>query len=198
MATPYYLASVVPPVLMGFLLTGLLFADVSTTNQYILSWSTSIVNDCITPFLKNPLSPKKHIRTVKQVIIALCILFFMFGLVYKPTIPLWEYMWLCASIIGGTGVAVLFGMYWHRATTAGAYAAVFTCLILPLSDLIARRVYLAFGEEFPLLPRTTGLWTYVLAITLMIVISLCSRKKTKYWDLGKAVREMNAKQEGIS
>jgi len=198
MATPYYLSGVVPPILMGFLLAGLLFADISTTDQYILSWSTSIVNDCIYPFKKTPFTPKQHITAVKTTIFVLCVLFFIFGIFYKPTMPLWEYMWLCANIIGGTGIAVLFGMYWKRATTPGAYAAVLVCVILPLLDLIARRVYVAVNVEFPFEPHITGFWTYVIAVGMLIIVSLLSKEKSKYWDLGKTVREMNIAKDDQS
>jgi len=193
MATPYYLAGIVPPVLMGFLLLGLLFADVAVTDTYILSWSTSIVNDCIYPFRKTPFSPQQQIAAVRITIAVLCVLFFLFGMIYTPTLAIWDFMWLTANIIGGTGVAVLLGMYWKRATTAGAYAAVLTCLVLPIADLVARRLYVVWYPEgvFPLKPQTTGLYSYILAAVLMIVISLISREKSKYWDLGKMVRDMN-------
>ncbi len=193
MATPYYLSLVTPPILMGFLLIGLVSADTSTTDQYLLSWSTSIVNDCICPFRRTPFTPERHVRAVRLTIAVLCVLFFGFGLIYTPTLPLWEYLWLCANIIGGTGVAVLFGMYWPRATTAGAYASVFTCLVLPIADLVARRVYVANWPqaEYPLKPETTGLYSYLLAMGLLVVVSLCSKKPTKFQDLGKIADEMN-------
>jgi len=201
MATPYYLSGVVPPVLMGFLLAGLLFADVSTTDQYILSWSTSIVNDCIIPFKKKPFSTKAHINAVKKTIVVLCILFFFCGIVYRPTMPLWEFMWLCANIIGGTGIAVLAGMYWRRATTAGAYAAVLISLILPLVDMAVRQILirtelelpieLLMGIKYPWEPKYTGFGTYAIAALALVIISLSSKGKTKYWDLGKKVRELN-------
>lgn len=193
-ATPYYLSTVVPVGgMMGLLLAGLLFADVSVTDQYLLSWSTSIVNDCILPFKKIPFTPRKHILAVRITIVLLCIFFFFVGVTYKPTMPLWEYLWLCVNIIGGTGIAVLFGMYWNRATTAGAYAAVITCTVLPLSDLVARRMLLEISPEtrYPFTPQMTGFCAYVLGAVLLIVISLMSKKPTGYWDLGDTVREMN-------
>lgn len=193
-ATPYYLSTVVPVGgMMGILLAGLLFADVATTDQYILSWSTSIVNDCVIPFKKVPFTPKQHIMAVRITIVLLCLLFMGVGMTYKPTMPLWEYLWLCVNIIGGTGIAVLFGMYWKRATTAGAYAAVIVCTVLPLSDLVARRVLLEVspGTPYPLTPQMTGFCSYVLGAVLLIAISLMSRKPTGYWDLGDTVREMN-------
>lgn len=191
MVTPLYLSQIVPPVMMGLLLTGLLWADISTTDQYLLSWSTSIVNDCICPFLKKAPEPHVHIRMVRLTIVALCCGFFVFGLFYRPTTSLWDYLWLCANIIGGTGVIVVFGMYWKGAKTAGAYAAVAASVILPIADLIARRICLAQGWTFPIKPEVTGLGAYVIAIVLLIVISLGSGETSKYWDLGKVVREMN-------
>ncbi len=190
--TPLYLSQIVPPVMMGFLLTGLLWADISNTDQYLLSWSTSIVNDCICPFLREAPSPQKHIRMVRLTIVALCVGFFFFGMLYEPTTSLWDYLWLCANIIGGTGVIVVFGMYWPGAKTAGAYAAVAASVALPLTDLVARRVWLAHGWEFPIKPEMTGLGTYLIAAALLIGVSLLSSEGSKYWDLGKIVREMNS------
>lgn len=192
-ATPYYLSTVVPVGMMGLLLGGLLFADVATTDQYILSWSTTIINDCVMPFKKIPFTPSQHIMAVRITIVVLCSFFFFVGVTYKPIMPLWEYLWLCVNIIGGTGIAVLFGMYWKRASTAGAYSAVITCTVLPLSDLVARRVLLEISPEkpYPFTPQMTGFSTYVLAAVLLIVISLMSNKPTGYWDLGDTVRQMN-------
>ena len=191
MATPLYLSAIIPPILMGVLLAGLLWADVSTTDQYLLSWSTSIVNDCVCPFLKDPLSPSSHIAAVKLTIVSLCALFFLFGTWYQPTIPIWEYLWLCANIIGGSGIIVLFGMYWRRANTTGATAAVAVSVVLPITDLIARRVWLSHDWQYPIKPEVTGLFTYALAVAVLVFFSLLSKKETKYWDLGKVVREMN-------
>lgn len=193
MATPFYLSSVVPPVLMGILLAGLVFADISTTDQYILSWSTAIVNDCICPFLSAPLTPRAHIKAVRTTIVALCALFFIFGMFYSPTLPLWDYLWLCANIIGGTGIAMLMGMYWRRATTAGAYAAVLICLLLPMIDLASRQIYAAKypNAAFPIASATTGLGTYILAVLALVAVSLISGGPTRFWDLGREVQNQN-------
>ena len=193
MATPYYLGSVIGPGVMGILLAALLFADISTTNQYLLSWSTSIVNDCISPLKKTPFSTERHITAVRLTIVGLCVLFFFFGVTYRPTLPIWDYLWLLANVIGGTGIAVLFGMYWRRTTTSGAYAAVFICLVLPICHLVAEEVHERVwpGQDFPLSSQATGLYSYLLAMATLIVVSLISKEKSKYWDLGKTAREMN-------
>lgn len=192
-ATPYYISLHITPVLMGFWLACLLFADISTTDQYLLSWSTSIVNDCVLPFRKTKISVQRHIRLVRLTIALLCVLFLLVAMVFRPTLPIWELLWLLANIIAGTGIAVLFGMYWSRANTKGAYAAVLINLILPITDLIARYIYLVRwpGAEFPIKPEVTGLCSYVLGIVALIVVSLLTRDENKFWDLGKVVRDLN-------
>jgi SSS family solute:Na+ symporter len=196
-ATPYYLGQVLAPGLMGLLLASLLFADISTTDQYLLTWSTSIVNDCIVPFRNKPFSQKTHINAVRLTIVGLCVLFFIVGLTYSPTLPIWEYLWLCANIIGGTGIAVLFGMYWKRATTAGAYAAILTNLTLPVADLIARNVlrFISPETDYPWTAQTTGLSSYLLGMFLLVVVSLVSREESKYWDLGRTVKDLNRSKD---
>jgi SSS family solute:Na+ symporter len=194
-ATPYYMASLVPPVLFGFLLLGLLFADIAVTEQYILSWSTSIVNDCILPFRKSnePLSSKQHIRLVRLTILVLCVVFFLYGLTYTPTTTLWDYMWTLSTIIGGSGIVVMLGMYWRRASSAGAWCALLVCWIVPLVDIVSRQVMARIDptKVFPWEPSTTGFFTYLTAFALMVIVSLLSSGPTKFWDLGKAVREQN-------
>lgn len=191
-ATPYYLAQIgIPAVLMGFLLLALLFADVAVTDKYILSWSTSIVNDCIQPFRKKPLGPNAHIRAVRLTVLAICIVLFLFGMIYTPGMTIWSFMWLTANLIGGSGIVVLLGMYWRGAKTPGAYACIAICVLAPLADISARQYLARSGRTLPWTPEQTGLYTYLVGAVAMILISLLSQEQSKYWDLGKAVREQN-------
>jgi len=126
--------------------------------------------------------------------LGLCVLFFLFGLTYSPTMPIWEFLWSCATIICGTGIAMLFGMYWKRASTAGAYAAVLTCLVVPLADLTARQIWQRTGhlsQDYYWKPETAAFSTFLVATGLLVLISLGSKKPTKYWDLGHVARQMN-------
>ena len=192
-ATPFYLNQIgIPAGLAGLVLLGLLFADVAVTDKYILSWSTSIVNDCIQPFRKRPLSSRGRIRGVRLTVAALCALFFLFGLIYKPGMSLWSFMWLTANLIGGSGIVVLLGMYWPGAKTTGAYLCIAICVIVPLLDVSARQ-FIAYrgGASLPWTPEQTGLYAYLAAALVMVLGSLFSREESKYWDLGKEVRDQN-------
>jgi SSS family solute:Na+ symporter len=192
-ATPHYINQVgMPIVLTGLVLLGLLFADIAVTDKYILSWATSIVNDCIQPFRRSPFEPRHQIRAVRLTVFALCILFFAFGLVYKPGMAIWSFMWLTANLIGGSGIVVLLGMYWRGAKTLGAYLCIAVCVIVPIADVIARQV-IVHTNATPLswTPEQTGLYTYLAGAILMVVGSWISREPSRYWDLGQVVREQN-------
>lgn len=194
-ATPYLLAQIgIPAVLMGFLLLSLLFADVAVTDKYILSWSTSIVNDCIYPFRSSKPTQAQHIRAIRITTFFLCVIFFLFAMIYKPSMTIWSFMWLTANLIGGSGIVVLLGMYWRGAKTSGAYACMAVCVLTPIADVIARQwlVHQGSKQTLPWTPEQTGLWTYVLGGVAMILISLMSSEESKYWDLSKTVRAMNA------
>lgn len=192
-ATPYYLAQIgIPVVLMGLLLLALLFADVAVTDKYMLSWATSIVNDCIYPFRKERFTPAGQIRAVRVTIVVMCVLFFAFGMIYKPGMTIWSFMWLTANLIGGSGIVVLLGMYWRGAKTAGAYACVAVCVLAPLADLAARLVIAWRGlKPLPWTPEQTGLYTYLVGAAVMVVVSLLSPERSKFWDLGEDVRAQN-------
>jgi hypothetical protein len=67
-------------------------------------------------------------------------------------------------------------------------------VIAPLAD-VTTRLYLAHthsGKTLPWTPEQTGLYTYLVGAVAMIVLSLISSERSKYWDLGKTVAEMNA------
>lgn len=193
-ATPHYLAQIgIPSVLMGLLLLSLLFADVAVTDKYILSWSTSIVNDCINPFRKTQPTPREHIRAVRLTTMVLCVIFFFFGMFYRPGMSIWSFMWLMANLIGGSGIVVLAGMYWRGAKTLGAYVCIAICVTVPIADIAARQVmaYRGAGQSLPWTPEQTGLYTYLAGAIALIVFSLLSKETSRYWDLGKSVREQN-------
>ena len=60
---------------MGLVLLALLFADVAVTDKYILSWATSIVNDCIQPFRRRHFTPRQQIGAVRVTVFVFARLF---------------------------------------------------------------------------------------------------------------------------
>ena len=187
-ATPMYLHSICPPILMGLLFTAFLFAFISTNDTYLLSWSSIIVNDLICASRRKPMSPKQHIWVIRITVVGIGLFLYFWGIYYisgsKTTIL--NYLMLAGTMLSGAAIAMIFGLYWNRANTAGAYAATLTSMILPPIDLTLRRISPGF---YKLSPQQAGLITIMTAIILLLICGLISNKPTKWVDYGEIVRK---------
>ena len=185
---PMYIGALCPPILKGLLLAAFLFAAISTYDTFIMAWASVWVNDVFCVMRKKPLTPKGHIWAVQICIVLIGIFLYVWGLgvMNKLNTTILAYLYLTGTIISGAGIAMVAGLYWKKASTAGAYAAVFTGVILPLVDLVLRR---GEYEFYQVSAQQSGIFTIFTAIVLLVVISLLSKKPTKWTDYGAAVRE---------
>ncbi len=186
--TPEFLGSICPPILMGLLLSAFLFAAISTDDTYMLAWSSIIVNDVIAPLKKKPFSLKGHLLALRLTVLGIGLFLFFWGVFFiqGTSTTILGYLMISGTMGMGSAIAILAGLYWKRASTAGAYAAVLIAMIFPLADLVCRK---AFGDSYPLLPQQTGIGTILASLTALVIFSLASRKPTKWVDYGKLVRE---------
>ena len=182
-----FLGRTAPMVVMGLMLAVFLFAEISTDDSYILTWASVIVNDVVCVCLKKPLSTKAHLRLLKVVVILIAIFIFFWGVMYKPSESILNYLTLTGTIWLGGGIAMVFGLYRKRACTAGAYAAVLSCLIIPLTDMTLRQILTP--EVYHVKHEHAGLLAIGLGIALLVIISLLTKKETKYVDYGKVVKQ---------
>ena len=187
-ATPMYLNSICPPVLMGLLLSAFLFASISTNDTYLLSWSSIIVNDVVCALKKNTFSAKAHIWALRITIILIGLFLYFWGVYYMNDVntTVLDYIMLTGTMFSGAAIAMLAGLYWKRANTAGAYSAVLVGMIFPLVDLALRKTNPDF---YTLTPQQSGMITIATAISLLIILSMTSRKPTRWVDYGRAVKE---------
>ena len=195
---PLFLFKIVPPVLIGFILAGLIFAEISTISTYLLSWCTIIVNDVICPMKKKAMSQKGHILALRISYVAVAAFLFFWGTYYRFQESVFAYMFLTGSVFVGAGIITVWGLYWKKASALGAYLALAVCMVIPLADLLLKQQWenIAFlanwREKYPLESQESGLLAIVLAMVFIIVASLSSKKPTKFVDYGKKVKEMEA------
>lgn len=184
-----YLKEALPPILMGIAFAALLFASISTNDSYLLSWSTVIVNDIIAPLRKKHFEYKGHMFAIRLTIIVIAVVMLLWSLLYKAHESIIEYMYLSGTIMAGIGISVLFGLYWKRANKAGAYAAIITCVVVSLSDMLGNQ----FLESYPLTTQQSGLCAMTGAIAMMVLVSLITGRGTcgGWVDYGIVVREMD-------
>jgi SSS family solute:Na+ symporter len=180
-AMPFYLSQILPAGLIGVISAGMLAAFMSTHDSYLLCWSSVLTQDVVAPWFKNGLSSKTRLLLTRIFILVIGIFILVWGLWYPLEQDLWDYMAISGAIYSIGGFALLaFGLYWKRASRAGAYLALMTGFLAiiglgkiqdlcsPLLDPIKR----IFNIEGQISSAVIGLTALGLAIVLMIVGSL--------------------------
>lgn len=153
--TPYALAVTLPTGLLGLMCAAMLAAFISTHDTYLHSWGTIFVQDVILPFRKKPFSPRQHMWLLRASILGVAAFIFCFSLLFRQTQFIAMFCAITASIfIGGAGSVIIGGLYWKRGSTAAAWAAMTTGMVLSLAGIV-------IGKHWPGVPLTGQEMTFV-------------------------------------
>jgi SSS family solute:Na+ symporter len=121
-AMPWMISSLLPTGLLGLMMAGMLAASVSTYAGYFLGWSAIISQDIVSPLLRRPLSEKGKLRLTRATIVALTVFIMIWSLVYHVPGPAFFYLQVTANLfMAPTLITIVAGLYWKRASSAGAY-----------------------------------------------------------------------------
>ena len=170
MMMPMYLVEILPIGVLGIMVAAMLAAFMSTHDSYLLCWSTIITNDIIDPLTGGKLSSKQKINFSRIIIVILGLYILYWGLVYDGGDSIWSYLGITGAIYFTGAIAViLFGVYWKKASSTGAIAA----LLGGLSALLGLE---PIRESIPMVaslqPEQIGLMTLAFSMMLMVVCSL--------------------------
>ena len=168
-AMPVFLSQILPTGLIGLIGAGLLAAFMSTHDSYLLCWASVLTHDVVAPATGETMSTRARL-TLSRVFIGLIGVFLLiWGLLYDLGQDLWDYLLVTGAIYFTGAFALLFlGLYWKRASTAGAYLALIAGLTSVLGLVPVKK---ALGLE-GLSGAHIGLGTTALALILMGVGSL--------------------------
>jgi SSS family solute:Na+ symporter len=123
-AMPWMLASILPTGLLGLIMAGMLAASVSTYAGYFLGWSSIISQDVVGPLLGRELSGAARLRLTRLTVVALTAFIMVWGLMYEVPGPAYFYLQVTANLfMAPTLITVVAGLYWKRASSAGAVLA---------------------------------------------------------------------------
>ncbi|MHC4445763.1 MAG: sodium:solute symporter family protein [Planctomycetota bacterium] len=129
-AMPLVLGKIIPTGLLGILLAGMMATFMSTHDSYFLCWASVIVRDIINPLRSQPLSNVQQIRATRIVIAFIGVFLLVFGIWIDIPESVWTYMAITGAIyLSGAGIVLAGGIYWPRASTTGAIAALFGGLV---------------------------------------------------------------------
>ncbi len=167
-AMPVALSRLVPAGAIGLLTAGMLAAAMSTYNTYLHTWSAVITQDVINPLTGNRLSSNTRILIARIIMCFIAVFLLVWGLWYPLGEKLWDYMAVTGAIyFTGAFATLVGGIYWKRASTAGAYAA-FVCGFFMIMGL--KPVQGLFKVDWP--SEYVGLSVAAAAMLAMVIFSL--------------------------
>jgi SSS family solute:Na+ symporter len=167
-AAPLLLGKIVPAGLLGLMLAGMVSALMSTHDSYFLCWASVITRDIIVPLRGRELTDKEQIRITRIAIVLIGIFLLVWGVWYELPASVWNYMAVTGSVyLCGSLVILVGGMYWKRASSAGALASILGGLAsVPIVFLPK------WFTDSTVLMGQCGLANYALCVLLFVVFSL--------------------------
>lgn len=173
-AMPVFLGQILPVGLLGLIASGMLAAFMSTHDSYLLCWASVLSEDVVHPAYRTltgkSLTMKTRLFLSRTLIVVIGAFLLFWSLWYPLGSDLWDYMAISGAIyFTGAFALLVLGLYWKRASRAGAIGAL-------LSGLLAIAGLDPVRKELELPPWITsthvGLATTAQALILMIALSL--------------------------
>lgn len=110
--------------------------------------------------------PAGQLRLTRGLVVAIAVFLLFYGLWYELPGNAWDYLAVTGNIyLASVFTLLVAGLYWPRATAAGAIAALVLGAIGPLA-------FLLLGRELSIRPEVAGASSFSLAAVGMIVGSL--------------------------
>lgn len=142
MLVPVALAYMLPVGIKGAFACIMVFAMLACDGSYMHSWGSIFVQDVILPIRKKPFSPRQHIRILRWCIAGVGLYTFLFGFFFHQTEYILMFFAITGAIfLGGSGCAVLGGLYWKKGTTAAAWSGMLVGSILATGGIALQQYW---------------------------------------------------------
>lgn len=176
MTVPIALSKILPMGVLGAFCAAMFAATISSFDTYLHSWGSIFVQDVLLPLRKKPLSQKSHLIVLRLSVLAVAIFVFFWSWIFRQQQHILMYMAVTGAVfLGGSGAAIIGGLYWRRGSTAGAWVAMIVGAVVAIGLFALQQIWPDYhaGQRFPIhgqyalgLSMLSGLITYV-------VVSLC-------------------------
>ena len=173
MTVPIILARFLPIGVRGALAAVMLAAFISTHDTYLHSWGSIFIQDVIMPLRKKPLAVKQHLWLLRFSILGVALFIYCFSLFFIQVDAILMYFALTATIfVGGSGAAIIGGLYWKRGTTLGAWGAMITGVTIAITGFSLQQFWPTWfdGDKFPI--NGQWLWAVAMGVSSFVYIAL--------------------------
>ena len=172
-----------------------LAACISTLDTYLHSWGTMFIQDVVMPWRKTPFTPKKHMLLLRVAIVCVAIWALLFSLLFPLDEALALFFAITGAIfLGGSGAAIIGGLYWKRGRTIGAFGGLIVGSTLAVGSILTRKLWPGYlvpklqswwpesqflrdhAKEFPINSFWMSVITAVAAIATYVILSLLKKE----------------------
>ncbi len=181
---PMAIARFLPMGVTGAFLAIMILLMISTDTTYLHSWGSILVQDVVMPMRGQPMSPTQHLKALRWSIVGVTVFAFLFSWRYHQTTQIFMFFALTGSIyLGGAGSVIIGGLYWKKATNAGAWASMITGSVVAATGFFLEHFWdnvigvlqnlgmanawmIAHQADFPI----NGQWMWMIAMLSAIVV----------------------------
>ncbi|MDQ8206397.1 hypothetical protein QEH52_02675 [Coraliomargarita sp. SDUM461003] len=140
MMLPVALKNLLPTGLLGLFCLLMIMLLISTDDSRVFNASSTIVQDIIVPFLKEPLSPEKHVLWLRLSSLSVCVFFFVVSIFFIQIDYIIMFTTIMTAVwLGGAGPIMIFGLYSRFGNTVGAFCSLFFGSGLSICGLFLQR-----------------------------------------------------------
>ena len=163
---------VLPAIVAGLILAGILAATMSTADSQLLAASSSVSQNLVTDFFKIKMSNKVSVIVARATVVVISIIAVF--LAWNPDSSVFKIVSFAWAGFGAAfGPVMLLALFWKRSNMAGALAGMVTGGVMVfLWKYVISKLGGAFAI-YELLPA------FVLALIVNIVVSLCTKAPDK-------------------
>ena len=173
-AMPSFLAQILPTGAIGIVCAGMLAAFMSTHDSYLLCWASVFVEDVVNPLMGGKLTTRTRLTLARVWIVMIAVFLLIWSLWYPLGQDMLDYLSVTGAVYAsGAFALLLFGLYWKRASSVGAYlgliAGAFAVLGLkPVQRMVGLGELLDFQQSVAVL----GFSSVGLSLVLLVLGSL--------------------------
>jgi len=176
---PMVLNQLLPIGVKGAFVAIMLAASITSHNIYIHSFGSIFIQDCVLPLRNKPFEPKQHMKYLRYSILGVGVTIFILSVLFQQSEKVFLFMAVSASIfVGGSGAAIIGGLYWKRGTKAAAWSAMISGALISGFGIIINSVV----DDFPI----NGQWIWLIAMvtagSVFILVSIFGPRKIHNMD----------------
>lgn len=141
---PVALSLMLPIGVKGMFAAIMLFAQISTDVTMMHSWGSIFIQDVVVPLRKRPMETRQHLFALRTAVVGVAVFAFLFSALFPQTQYIMMFLALAAAIFSGAGATIIGGFYWKRGTSAGAWGAMVSGLLVTIGGFILQRAWEPF------------------------------------------------------